>query len=60
MKKSRFTDRQIMAMLKQNEAGTPVPDICAELGLSSACFYNWRSKYGCIIDEAGERTRRRK
>lgn len=46
MKKSRFTDSQIIAMLKQNEAGTPVPDICREQGIRSACFYHWRSKYG--------------
>ena len=46
MRKSRFTDSQIMAMLKQNEAGTSVADICREYGVSSAMFYKWRSKYG--------------
>jgi putative transposase len=46
MKKSRYTDSQIIAMLKENDAGTPVPDICREHGIRSACFYNWRSKYG--------------
>ena len=46
MKKSRFTDSQIMAILKQNEAGIKVPDLCREHGMSSATFYKWRSKYG--------------
>jgi putative transposase len=46
MKTSRFTDSQIIAILKQAEAGTPVPDLCREHGMSSASFYKWRSKYG--------------
>ena len=46
MKKSRFTDSQILAVLKQNEAGISVPDLCREHGISSACFYQWRSKFG--------------
>ena len=46
MKKSRFTDSQIIAILNQAEAGTPVPDLCREHGMSSASFYKWRSKYG--------------
>ena len=46
MKKSRYTDSQILAILKQAEAGTPVPELCREHGLSSATFYKWRSKYG--------------
>ena len=46
MKKSRFTDSQIIAMLKQAEAGTPVPELCRAHGISSATFYKWRSKFG--------------
>lgn len=46
MKKSRYTDSQIIAILKQAEAGTPVPELCREHGMSSASFYKWRSKYG--------------
>ena len=46
MKKSRFSDTQILSILKQAESGIPVPEICREQGISSATFYNWRSKYG--------------
>ncbi len=46
MKKSRFSDSQIMAILKQAEAGVSAPDLCREHGMSSATFYKWRSKYG--------------
>ncbi len=46
MKKSRFTDSQIMDALKRVEAGLAVPDLCRELGISTATFYQWRSKYG--------------
>ena len=46
MKKSRYTDSQIISILKQAEAGTPVPELCREHGLSNASFYKWRAKYG--------------
>ncbi len=46
MKKSRFTDSQIIAILKQAEAGTPAPELCREHGISSATFYKWRAKFG--------------
>ena len=46
MKTSRFTDSQIIAILKHAEAGTPVPELCREYGISSASFYKWRAKFG--------------
>ena len=46
MKKSRFTDSQILAILKQAESGVPVPELCRQHGMSNATFYKWRSKYG--------------
>jgi putative transposase len=46
MKKSRFTDSQIMDALKRVEAGLSVPDLCRELGISSPTFYKWRSRFG--------------
>jgi putative transposase len=46
METSRFTESQIIGILKQAEAGTPVPELCREHGMSSASFYKWRSKYG--------------
>lgn len=46
MKKSRYTDSQIMDALKRVEAGLAVPDLCREIGISVATFYKWRSKYG--------------
>ena len=46
MRKSRFTDSQILAILKQNEAGTPVAELCREHGMSDATFYKWRARFG--------------
>ncbi len=46
MKRSKFSDSQIMAILKQAEAGLSVPELCREHSISSATFYKWRSKYG--------------
>lgn len=46
MRKSRYSDSQILAILKQNEAGVSVPDLCREHGMSSAQFYKWRAKFG--------------
>lgn len=46
MKTSRFSDSQIIAILKQAEAGSPVPELCREHGISNATFYKWRSKFG--------------
>jgi putative transposase len=46
MKKSRYSDSQIIAFIKHAEAGTPVPGLCREHDMGSASFYKWRSKYG--------------
>ncbi|EPK6165005.1 transposase, partial [Providencia stuartii] len=46
MKKARFTDSQIITILKQAEAGTPVSELCREHGMSNASFYKWRSRFG--------------
>jgi putative transposase len=46
MKKSRFSDSQILSILKQAEAGSPVPGLCREHGISTATFYKWRAKFG--------------
>ena len=46
MKSSRFSDHQILAILKQAESGIPVPALCREHGMSSASFYKWRAKFG--------------
>ena len=45
MKNGRFSDAQIMGILKQAESGVPVSDLCREHGMSSASFYKWRAKY---------------
>lgn len=46
MKKSRYTESQIIAILKEAEGGKPVPELCREHGMSSALFYKWRSRFG--------------
>ena len=46
MKKSRFTESQIIGILKEQDAGKKVNDICREHGISQPTFYGWKSKYG--------------
>jgi putative transposase len=44
--KKRFTESQIVAAIKKQEAGLAVKEICREIGISDATFYNWKAKYG--------------
>jgi len=46
LRKSRYTNSQIMAILKQHEQGVSVAELCGEHGMSQAMFYKWRSKFG--------------
>jgi putative transposase len=46
MKRSKYTDTQIVSILKKAEAGQPVKEICRKYGINSACYYNWKSKFG--------------
>jgi len=46
MKKSKFSDTQIVSILKQAEAGMPVKEVCRQHQISSACYYKWKSRFG--------------
>lgn len=46
MKRSQYSDSQILSILKQADNGIPVPELCREHGMSTTSFYKWRSKYG--------------
>jgi putative transposase len=53
MKRSRYTEEQIIGILKEQEAGVPVAELCRKHGMSDATFYNWKSKYGGLeVSEA--------
>ena len=46
MKRSRFKEEQIIAILREQEAGSPTADVCRKHGVSSATFYKWKAKFG--------------
>ena len=49
MKRSRFTESQIVAVLKEGEAGMPVAELCRKHGVSNATYYQWKSKYSGVL-----------
>lgn len=57
MKRSRFSDEQIIAILKEQEAGVPTADVCRRHGVSSATFYKWKAKFGGLEVSEAKRLR---
>jgi len=57
MKKSQFTDQQIIGFLRQAEAGMPVKDLCRKEGFSDVTFYKWRAKFGGMDTSDAKRLR---
>ncbi len=57
MKRKRFTEEQIIGVLKESEAGAKTDDICRRHGISSATFYTWRKKYGGMDASEAKRLR---
>jgi putative transposase len=49
MKASKFTDAQKAFIIKQNEDGTPIAEVCRKAGISQATFFNWKKKYGGLM-----------
>jgi putative transposase len=57
MKRSRFTDEQIIAIVKEQEAGAKTVDVCRKHGISDATFYKWKAKYGGLEVSEAKRLR---
>ena len=57
MKKARFTEEQIIAILREHEAGAATTDVCRKHGISSATFYKWKAKYGGLEVSEAKRLR---
>ena len=57
MKKSRFTEEQIIKAIKRHESGEPLQDLCRDLGISKGTFYNWKAKFGGMDVSEAQRLR---
>lgn len=57
MKKPKYSDTKVVAILKEAEAGLPVKELCRKYGVSSATYYNWKSKFGGMSASDVKRTR---
>ena len=57
MKRSRFSDEQIIAILKEQEAGMPTAEVCRRHGISPATFYKWKARYGGLEVSEAKRLR---
>ena len=57
MKRSRFSEEQIIGVLKEHQAGLSAAEICRQYGISDATFYNWRNKYGGMDVSEAKRLR---